>query len=333
MAYTTIDDPEEYFQAYAYTGDGNSGRALTLPGDTDMAPNLVWVKQRNTTRNQIVANSVCGASKNLYADLNDPEDGVSGPITAFGSDGFTVSSSANANEDSGTYASWSWNESATGGFDIVTYTGNGTGRTISHSLSAAPHMYIIKNRDTAENWQVFHHKNTSAPETDYVTLNTTVGTADHTLIANDTMPTSSVFSVGTDASTNKSSSPMVAFLFTGIQGFSKFGSYTGNGNTNGPMLFMGFSPAWILCKKSSASGDSWTILDNKRDPYNVADARLFPDQNAAESTSTDVGDFLSNGFKIRTDAGTWNDSDGTYLYAAFAEAPLVNSEGVPTTAR
>ncbi len=257
-------------------------------------------------------------------------------MTAFGSDGFSLGAMNDVNYSSATFVAWAWKETADAGFDIVTATGNATNKTISHSLSAVPHVIFSKEKTgSANDWVVYHHKNTSAPETDYLILNTNAATADNPQF-NDTAPTSSVFSVGTATSVNGGSlggHSMIAYLWSEKQGFSKFGSYTGNGNADGPMLHMGFSPAWILCKKSSASGDSWTILDNKRDTYNVADARLFADQSAAESTSTDVGDFLSNGFKIRTTAGTWNDSGGTYIYAAFAHSPFVNSNGVPATAR
>ena len=181
---------------------------------------------------------------------------------------------------------------------------------------------------------MFNHKNTSAPETDYLTLNSTVATADHTLIANDTMPTSSVFSVGTDASTNKSSSPMIAYLFTGIQGFSKFGSYTANGNADGPFIYTGFQPSFIIIKNSSRSGEHWNIHDTTRQTYNLNDRYLLTNSSGAENTSASYAiDILSNGFKARTNNESTNYSSDSYIYIAFAEAPFVNSNGVPCNAR
>ena len=358
MAYTTIDDPSAYFKVHLYTGTGSSNAQTFADTDTDMQPDLVWIKTRGVSESHVVFDSVRTNGYYLKTDANSAEiDGSSGGSnlwTSFDSDGFTVNSTgARTNTNTYTYAAWCWKAGTTSGinttgadttpsgysfnqtsgFSIIAYTGTGVADDkIPHGLGAVPHLIICKKRGNTGNWAIYHHKNTSAPATDYLYLDTTAATADDAGYWNDTAPTSVLFTVGDNSRTNDNTT-MAAYCWAEKQGFSKFGSYTGNGNADGPMLHMGFSPAWIMCKKTSATGDSWTILDNKRDPYNIADARLFPDQTAAESTSTDVGDFLSNGFKIRTTAGTWNDSGGTYIYAAFAEAPFVNSNGVPTTAR
>ena len=330
-AYTTIDNPELYFQTKIYTGDGNSGRALTLPGDTDMAPNLVWVKQRNTTRNQIFANSVAGASKNLYPDLPDAEDTTGGPITAFGSDGFTVSDSANANEDSGTYVAWCWNESATAGFDIVSYTGNGSARTISHSTGGTNPLGLIicKSRGTNDNWATYHN---SLGGDFNLTLDSDEAKIDTNTPWNDTDATASVFSVLSSGRTNANTQTYIAFCFAPVQGFSKFGSYEGNGDADGTFIYTGFRPACVIAKDADRTdGRNWHMYDNKRPGYNPNDI-LLPSVNNAENTTQNNIDFLSNGFKFRVADNSINGAS-TYIYAAWAEAPFVNSNGVPCNAR
>ena len=329
-AYTTIDNPELYFQTKIYTGDGNSGRALTLPGDTDLAANLVWVKQRNTTRNQIFANSVAGASKNLYPDLPDAEDTTGGPITAFGSDGFTVSDSANANEDSGTYVAWCWNESATAGFDIVSYTGNGSARTISHSTGGTNPLGLIlcKSRGTNDNWATYH----SSLGGDFnMTLDSNEAKLDTNTPWNDTDATASVFSVLSSGRTNANTQTYMAFCFAPVQGYSKFGTYTGNGNADGTFVYLGFRPAFVITKRTD-SGDDWIIFDSERDGSNGQNDYLKANTNASEETAHEL-DFLSNGFKSRSTGQAINGSGSTYVYIAFAEAPFVNSEGAPCNAR
>ena len=332
-AFTSIDDPEAYFQAHAYTGDGEGTRAITLPGDTDLSPDLVWVKNYDTTRNHQFANSVSGANKVLLTDLPDPEDAVGGPIRGFGSDGFTINDSGNVNADGSTYASWSWLESATGGFDIVTYTGNATGRTISHSLSAVPHFILVKNRSDSDAWRVYHQGNTAAPETDYLVFYTDDATADDATAFNDTAPTSSVFSVGTSDQTNENTDSMIAFLWSEKQGFSKFGAYNGNGDADGPFVFTGFRPAFLMIKRTNEAA-SWYVWDTKRSTYNLPVQYVYADTNSGGSTSTsNAVDILSNGFKPRSSNDDTNDAAGTFIYAAFAEAPIANSNGVPNNAR
>jgi len=333
MAYTTIDDPEAYFQVKTYTGTGSSA-ALTLDGDTDMQPDLVWIKERGGTQNNIVTDAVRGTNKNLYSDSTSAEATTTDNITAFGSDGFTVAGAGNeTNGSSKTYVAWCWKESATSGFDIVSFTGNATARTISHSLSAVPKFMIIRNRPDTANFLVYHGANTSAPATDGLYMNTTDATDDDAGFFNDTDPTSSVFSVGTNNNANGNTDAMIAYLFAEKQGFSKFGSWIGNGNADGPFLFCGFRPAMIIGKNTSRTED-WFILDAKRDTFNPVDERLQPNSSGAESTVTTLGiDFCANGFKLRGATNQYNTSGETMIFMAFAEAPLVNSNGVPCNAR
>jgi len=331
MAYTTIDDPTAYFQVKTYTGNGGTN-AITFDGNSDLSPDFVWLKMRSHADNHTLFNTTSGVGERLFSNLTQAESTESTSLTAFGSDGFTLGADALANANTKTFVSWNWKESATAGFDIVSYTGNGSsGLTVSHSLSAVPSVMIIKNRSGAYSWGVYHHKNTSAPETETLFLDTTDATADRVNEFNDTAPTSSLFTVGNGNSVNNSSENFIAYLFAEKQGFSKFGSYTGNGNADGTFVFCGFKPAWLMVKQTNTTRD-WMIYDNKRDPHNVVREQLEANSSAA-ADSYDNFDFLSNGFKLRTTSVGRNESGGTYIYMAFAENPFVTSTGVPATAR
>ena len=338
--YTQIDNPELFYQTKLYTGDGNSTQAITLDGDEDMQPDLVWIKNRTDAHYHNLNDSVrgVGAATVLRTNTNGSEGGTSGHVSVIGSNGFTVaegsSDAEEVNTSSDTYVAWCWKESATAGFDIVGYTGNGTDDTdISHNLSAVPKMIIVKNRDANDDWQVYHAGNTSAPETDYLVLNEEDATADNADRWSDEAPTSSVFTLGDGAEVNTDTEDYIAYAFAEKQGFSKFGSYTGNGDApDGAFVYTGFRPAWIMIKRTnSASG--WMIFDNKRDGYNGDNEYLRAETNAAETGVGTSFDILSNGFKPLTTDGEWNGSGDSYIYAAFAEAPFVNSSGVPCNAR
>ena len=331
MAYTTIDDPEAYFQVKLYTGTG-SELSATFDGDTDMQPDFVWTKNRDQAEGHQLFDAVRGATKFLKSNNADSEGTGAQTLKSFDSDGFTVGTDADMNTSNEKNVAWCWKESATAGFDILEHTGTGSGRTISHNLSAVPQMMIVKATNAEEGWAVYHHKMSSAPETDYIYLHLANAVADYAGFWNDTAPTSSVFSVGDADNTNSASGyDYIDLLWTGKQGFSKFGSYTGNGNANGPFIYTGFRPAWVMFKPD-ASAD-WTIVDNKRNTVNpVADNTLNANLQAAEHDGSMDTDFCSNGFKIRN-ANTDNNNSGLIMYAAFAEAPFVNSEGVPCNAR
>jgi len=332
-AYTTIDNPELYFQTKIYSGDGNDDRDIVFDvTDTTMQPNMLWSARRDSGDNKSIYDSVRGDGKELRTAEGGAEYDRTNNIQALNSNGFQVGDDGQVNASGGTYVSWAWKESADAGFDMVGYTGNETNRTISHSLSAVPHVMIIKNRESSFNWVTYHHRNTSAPETDYLYLSTNAATDDFAGHFNDTAPTSSVFTVGTDTGVNKNSQNHINYLWSEKQGFSKFGSYEGNGNNDGPFCFTGFRPAWVMCK-GTASNREWVMHDNKRDAENVVDGTLYANTTDAEGTGTARMDFLSNGFKLREDGNNWNASGETYIYMAFAEAPFVNSNGVPGNAR
>ena len=325
--YTAIDNPELYMQVKLYTGTGSS-LSVTLDGDEDMQPDMIWIKARNAQENHAVFDAVRGATKYVKPDETAAEVTDTNSLSAFNSDGFTVVSDGKTGTNARTYAAWNWKESATAGFDIANFTGNGSARTISHSLSAVPKMIITKNLNTTSSWTVYNH---TVGATKYFYLNTNGDLADWVGHWNDTEPTSSVFTVGTDASTNGDGNVIVAYCFADVQGFSKFGSYTGNGNANGTFVPLSFRPAFILTKGTSVVSD-WVLLDNKRNVFNTVTGQLQANKSDAES-STDSVDFLSNGFKVRNQYDSLGSSGNTYIYAAFAEAPFVNSNGVPCNAR
>ena len=330
MAYTAIDDPEAYFQAKLYTGDGASTLAITGVG---FQPDFTWIKCRTISHNHTVYDSVRTATKVLESNLNNAEATRANSLKSFDTDGFTLGDWDNVNDASDPFVGWNWKESATAGFDIVAYTGNGTDDTdISHSLSAVPHVMIVKNRTSAHGWNVYHHKNTSAPETDYLSLDENGGTNDSANSWSDEAPTSSVFTLGGGNGTNKNTDSLIAYLWSEKQGFSKFGKHSGNGNADGVFVYTGFKPAMIICKRYDSTG-SWTIHDNKRNAYNGLGATLYPHLNNGEDSGEARSmDFLSNGFKFRgTDEGNVSGED--YITIAFAEAPFVNSNGVPCNAR
>jgi len=326
--YTQIDDPSAHFKVQLYTGTGSSNAITFNDTDTDMAPDLVWVKKRDATGDHYANDSVRGVTKKLEINSTSQEETDANSLTAFGSDGFTVGSTGAFNSSSNTFVAWCWKESATSGFDIVTYSGSGSARTISHSLSAVPKMIIIKNRDTVKSWQVGHE---SIGWGNGIYLNETSASQSDNGAFNSTDPTTSVFSLGTSSYVNTSSDDYVTYLWAEKQGFSKFGKYTGNGNADGTFIYTGFRPAWIMFKDANNS-NSWIIMDTKRDPENIMNATLYADDSVAES-DTDRGDAVSNGFKCRGTSNAFNGSGRTYIYAAFAEAPFVNSNGVPCNAR
>ena len=333
--YTTIDNPELYFQVKTYTGNGSTN-ALTLDGDEDMQPDWVWIKDRERSGyNHNSYDSVRGATKNIWTNLTNTESTYTDSLTAFNSDGFTLGAdtgNGEVNINTETYVAWCWKESATAGFDIVSFTGNETSRTISHSLSAVPHFMIMKSRANSVGWGVYHHKNTSAPETDYLYLDTTAATGDSANFWNDTAPTSSVFSLGASGISNATGT-MIGYLWSEVQGFSKFGSYTGNGGNI--FIYTGFRPAFLMCKQTSGTAN-WQIYNNKVSSFNQGSGEytLRADADTAEgSAGTYEVDLLSNGFRPVGSSSSFNSSGASYIYMAFAEAPFVNSNGVPCNAR
>ena len=353
MAFTTIDDPSKYFQAKIYTGTGSS-LALTFDGNSDLQPDLVWVKSRTNAYSNYIYDSTRGVQKRLLTDATSAESTLAQGLTAFGSDGMTFGTDAGANESSDAHVAWGWKANGgtrttntesgnnpgggyqantTGGVSIVDYTGTGAAGTMAHGLGTAPGVIIVKRRDDASSWIVYHRGNTSAPETDILELQANNATYDNSTYWNDTAPSSTVFTINTSSDGNADGATYIAYCFAEIQGFSKFGTYEGNGNADGAFVYTGFKPAWIITKRTNNATDAhWHIFDVKRNTYNPRNTRLEGNNNFADSTG-EGADYLSNGFKWRSNDVRYNGSDDTYIYMAFAEHPFVSSEGVPCTAR
>ena len=345
MAYTDIDKPSDYFNTVLYTGTENSNTI-----SVGFEPDFTWIKRRNSARDHQLFNSTTGANTVLSSNLNSAEEGTGAGGWTPNSDGFVVHQHVKTNSNGDTYVGWNWkaetsftNDASStsvgsidsagsvntdAGFSIITYTGTGSAATIAHGLGAAPAMILFKNRSRATNWLVYH-KDIAA--TKFLYLNVTDAEGTDSGHFNDTEPTSTVFSVGGANGTNYSGENLIAYCFAEKQGYSKFGNYTGTGNVDGTFVYTGFSPAMIICKRTDGAGNDWRIIDNKRDFFNVSDARLKPNTSAAEDTNTQL-DFTSNGFKFRASAGDLNGTS-TYIYMAFASNPLVTSSGVPATAR
>ena len=360
MAYTTIDDPSVYFQIGLYTGNGNNNKNINLgsPNFTgeyvgqDIQPDLVWIKQRTgATRNHNLTDSSRGVTKHLSSDLNEAEATASNRFKSFDSNGFTLGDSGYTNDADDPFVAWVWkanggttttnDASSTGvgdidsvyqanttaGFSIVTYTHTGNDDRVAHGLGVTPKVVIIKERGGAGSWY-------------YVTTQYD-GSLDYLLL--ESKNAKGDLGYNTHASTTFASlqfdnnDTAVAYCFAEIQGYSKFGNYTGNGNAEGPFIYTGFKPAWVMIKNANASfgsDNSWIIQDSKRNPTNKVDNFLYANTSRSEGDADFVNmDFLSNGFKLYANEYANNYSGDKMIYMAFAEHPFVSSKGVPTTAR
>ncbi len=357
MAYTTIDDPSAHFQIALYTGQGGTATAVTNDGNSDLQPDLIFFKSRSTTARWNVMDSTRGTTKVLYLEGNDAEatdGGSEKPLDSFNSDGFQAGESldhhTNINTDS--MVAWQWKANggttssnstgditttvqtdSTSGFSIITYTGNNTdNQTIGHGLGAVPGWAVFKSREGAVagtgNW-VTHHQSFSGTEYQFITNTAKVSTNNNF----KSSPTNSIFTLG-NSDVNESED-IVCYAWAPIQGFSKFGTYEGNGNADGPFVYTGFKPAFVIIKNIDGTGDEWVMLTGKiatgTNSNPLTDA-LYANTTGAE-TGTYTLDFLSNGFKIRHTSGATNTADETYSYMAWAEQPFVSSKGVPCTAR
>ena len=350
MAYTTIDDPSAYFHTQLYTGNGSSGLSITNDANAgDFQADWLWIKPRSASDNNVVFDSSRGEDKQLKTNGTDAEDTHSPARVTFESDGFDLDTTdGNYNGNGTTYVAWQWKANGgttttnsngnidttvqantTAGFSIAQWEGANSTATLGHGLGAVPELIISKCIDTSQEWGVYHK---DVGNDDYLHLNESAAEQDNAAYWNDTTPTSTVWSVGNSGPTNDNGDTMIAYVFTPIQGYSKFGSYTGNANADGPFIYTGFKPAWVLVKVITGSNRDWRMIDNKRDTYNLSTTELKPNSNAAETTSGMQLDLLSNGFKVRTSSTSCNDSE-TYIYMAFAEHPFVSSKGVPVTAR
>jgi hypothetical protein len=353
MSYTNgLDKPSNYFVTKLYTGNGASSHAISGVG---FQSDWTWIKNRSSAVNHALTDSVRSAPLRLMSQSTEAEINQTTGLLSFNSDGFTVGADSGYNGNGNSMVSWNWkagtsftnDASSTGigtidsagsfnndaGFSIVTYTGTASNATIKHGLNSVPKMIIYKMSNGTKNWLVYHVANGN---THAQFLNTTSAKDAASTYFQDTTPTSSVFSIGTDTHVNDTQN-YVAYCFAEKQGYSKFGSYTGNGNADGTFVYTGFKPAFVIRKVTSASSD-WIMQDNKRSESggsNQIRNYLFPNSSQAEVSSQDYFniDFLSNGFKMRSTDGGANGSGSSYIYMAFAENPFVTSTGVPATAR
>jgi hypothetical protein len=339
-----VTKPSDVMDVKLYTGNGGT-QVIT----TGFSPDLVWIKSRSVAYWHRLNDSVRGAQKFLYSNATDAEgtSTANDRFTSFDATGFTLGigddpSADGLNQNTLPYVAWCWDAgsstvtntdgsissqvraNASAGFSVVTYTGTGSaGATVGHGLGVAPQMIIVKNRDAADAWQVYHSANTANPETDYLVLNTTAATADALDRWNDTAPTSTVFSLGDGVEVNTNTEDYVAYCWTGLVGYSSGFSYTGNGSADGVFQYLGFRPRLIMLKRSDSTSN-WTLLDTSREGYNVDNDPLYPNLSDAEGT-TDLLDITSNGFKLRSTDASVNASAATYIGFAWAEAPFAYS--------
>jgi hypothetical protein len=347
MAYTTINDPSEYFNTLLYTGTGANGNAVIGNG---FQPDWVWAKSRSNTGHDHHAwdSSRGTGGKDIYPNENFGEGSDADRFSAFGSDGFTVGGAGHVNTGGDSYVSWNWKANggttstntdgsqnttvqvnSTAGFSIVKRTGTGSaGATYGHGLGAVPDVIINKGLNTNEWYSYFK---AIGGGTHWMNLDGTNAAIDDANMWNDTNATSTVFTVGNSGGSNGSSVEYIAYCFKEIQGYSKFGSYTGNGDANGPFIYLGFKPAWVMFKNLTA-GHDWRILDNKRNTFNSNNKDLRSNTSEIDSAGSDM-DFVSNGIKMRDTDGDLNESGSEHFYMAFAESPFVTSNGGPNNAR
>ena len=348
MAYSSIVKPSVYFNTKLYTGNGGT-QSITGVG---FQPDWCWIKNRETATGHRVIDAVRGNTKTIYTNATQAEETVTNMLTSFDSDGFSIGSDGGTNGNGNDIASWNWKANGAGsantdgsinstvsvnqtaGFSIVSWTGTGANATIGHGLGSVPKMILLKCRTQGDKWIVYHN---SIGNTKYLVLNDADAETTGSTHWNNTSPTSSVFYTGTSGNVSGTGEDFIAYCFADVQGYSKFGSYIGNGNADGPFVYTGFKPAFVLTKYATSTSGWWQILDNKRDVYNPNSHALFANVNDSEyNLSNYHTDYLSNGFKLRNTEAGGNTSGGTYIYMAFAEEPLVansGSNGVPATAK
>ena len=343
--YTTINKSSDNFNTKLYTGNGTTNHAITGVG---FQPDFNWTKARTDTDAHTLTDAVRGATKYIMSSSSDGNNTNAEFLKSFDSDGFTLGTQTNVNQSGHTNVAWNWKANGAGsantdgtinstvsvnttaGFSIVKFTGSGANATVGHGLGVAPKMYMLKSLGDTSAWLVYHNSlDASSPEDYRLVLNQTTARQDNTTW-NDTAPTSSVFSVGSASEVNGSGIDRIVYCFAEKTGYSKFGSYTGNGNADGTFVYTGFKPTFLMVKRTDSTSN-WTIVDSIREPTN--NISKYMDVNLAIAEGNYTGwSFLSNGFKfVNTDAGI-NANGGTFIYMAFGQS-LVGSNNVPCTAR
>ena len=358
MAYTNIDDPSAYFQVATYTGAG-ANQTVTNDGNSDLQPDWLWIKRRNAGYAHALFDSNRGLGSSnppmLESDSTAAENSNQNWISGVGTDSFTIGiNEQNLSNTSGTYVAWQWKVNGgttssntdgdltstvqvnqTAGISIFTYTGKDPIEPldIGHGLGSVPDVFIIKRRNGgSRNWGVYHKDMNATPQNGYIRLNESAGYVAASSWWRNEAPTSTIIKTGEQADVNQPNDTFVGYAFKGIQGYSKFGKYTGNGNADGTFVYTGFKPACVITKEVSSAGGNWRIFDNKRAGFNEDNYRLTPNETSTESTAVHL-DLLSNGFKFRNTGTSYNGSGDSYIYMAWGENPFVSSTGIPTTAR
>ena len=357
MSYTTIDDPGLFFNTVIWTGNDNESRDITGVG---FQPDWVWGKRKDDAAGHNLLDVIRGAGENgeLQSNSNGAEGSGAmdrfGYLSAFLADGFRVEDGSEGsgdkaywNQNNAKYVSWCWKANGSGssntdggvtssvsvnqtaGFSIVTYTGTGSNTTVGHGLGAKPDFILFKKREGSSNWITYDSSNGA---TKYLHLNLTDNVASASTVHNNTEPTSSVFSIGTNSHVNTASGTYLAYCFAEKQGYSKFSTYTGNGSTDGTFVYCGFKPAFVLVKRLSGTTQGWYMWDNRSDGFNPRNFNLEANDSVAIDDGNQRIDLLSNGFKWRVSDTIVNNSGTEYLFIAFAESPFVNSNGVPNNA-
>ena len=335
----TVSNGANYMAASLYTGTGSSQTVSNAVNSISFQPDMVWIKSRSAATDHKLTDSVRGVTKALISDTSGAETTDTTGLTAFGSSGFTVGANTTYNNSGATYVGWQWKASGstvsntsgsitstvsantTTGFSILTYTGTGATATIGHGLGVTPSMMIMKKRSNAGSWKVYH---TVLGNTKILEMNAVDGAQTSSTYWNNTSPTSTLITVGSNGDINASGETYVSYCWTAISGYSAFISFTGNGSGDGPFVYCGFRPRYLLIKRYDATGDPWWVIDSSRSPYNQTILALRPNGSNVEDSGGNANfDFLSNGFKARTSGGgNGNESGATYIVAAFAENPF-----------
>ena len=338
---SSLTKPQRHFETLLYTGNGTTGQSIT---GLEFKPDFVWIKSRSFANNHHLFDILRGTDKILRSSSNEAESTVTDVMSSFNNGGFTVKEGGGnnaTNDDGSTFVAWCWKAGGAGvsntegditssvsvneeaGFSIVSYTGNGSnGQTVGHGLGKKPAWIILKNRDASQNWRVWH-KELASDGSKRLLLDAMNASEDAGFL-NDTAPTSTIFTLGNaDDAWNSNGDKFIAYCWAEIPGYSKFGSYKGNGSTNGTYVHLGFKPAFIITKQTNSTG-SWFIFDNKRNGYNEIEPYVM--SNSSNGDATDLGwDILSNGFKNRNSYSATNGSGNTFVYMAFAEQPGATS--------
>jgi hypothetical protein len=334
-----VPDGRVAMAATTYTGTGATLAVSNAVNSVGMQPDLVWIKNRSAANSNQLADSIRGVTKYLFSDTNGAEETRTDQVTALSASGFSLSAlvvNTAVNNTGNNYVGWQWkaggtavsntagtitssvSANTTAGFSVVTYTGTGANATVGHGLGVAPSLVICKDRSAAQGWITYH---ISSGATNYLVLNATTAATASSTAWNNTAPTSSVFSVGVNSGTGGLTDPYVAYCWAPVAGYSAFGSYTGNGSADGPFIYTGFRPRWLMIKRTDGISN-WNIYNTSTSTYNTSSNWLYANLSDAEAVSAAL-DILSNGFKCRdAGGGATNASGGTYIYAAFAENPL-----------